>query len=59
VDIQIRDNLHQPVTAAEVDIDWSDGSTTSCMTNSNGRCRIVGFQWIWMGSIFLSGFEFK
>ncbi len=54
VDIQMRDNLNQPVAEAEVDIDWSDGSEDSCTTDSSGICRITGFQWIWSGSISLS-----
>jgi hypothetical protein len=57
VDIQIHDNLNQPVAQAEVDIDWSDGSEDSCTTDSSGICRITGFQWIWSGSIALSGVD--
>ncbi|MGD8342984.1 MAG: hypothetical protein PVF71_00800 [Desulfobacterales bacterium] len=54
VDIQISDNLNQPVSGADVDIQWSDGSTASCATDGSGICRIVGFQWIWAGSISVS-----
>ncbi len=53
VDIYIEDNLGEPVSAADVDIDWSDGSVDSCITNSNGMCRIIGYQWGWYNSISL------
>lgn len=54
VNIYISDNLGEPVSAAEVDIDWSDGSIDSCTTNSNGVCQIIGFQWGWYSSISLT-----
>ena len=54
VDIQVSDNLNQPVSGADVDIQWSDGATDSCATDGSGVCRITGFQWIWAGSISLS-----
>ena len=54
VDIMIQDNLNQPVAQAEVDIDWSDGSEDSCTTDSSGVCQMIGYQWIWSGSLTLS-----
>ena len=53
VDIHISDNLEEPVSAADVDIVWSDGSVDSCITDSNGMCRIIGYQWGWYNSIAL------
>ena len=53
VNIYISDNLNEPVEGAYVDIDWSDGSIDGCITNSNGMCQIVGYQWGWYNSIAL------
>lgn len=53
VEVHISDNLKEPVSGAEVDIDWSDGSIGSCITDNNGVCQIIGFQWGWYNSISL------
>jgi hypothetical protein len=57
VDIHVKDNLDEPVVGAYVDIDWSDGSIDGCTTNSNGVCRIIGYQWRWYKSISLKVFD--
>jgi hypothetical protein len=57
VDIHVKDNLDEPVAGAYVDIDWSDGSIDGCITNSNGICQIVGYQWGWYNSIALKIFD--
>ena len=57
VNVYISDNLNEPVEGAYVDIDWSDGSIDGCTTDSNGMCRIVGYQWSWYNSIALKIFD--